>query len=171
MSRITFDDLPDHGRLWVFPASRGLAAAEASTLLAWVDAYLDEWTAHGAPLRSGRELRGGHFLLVGVDEDAEAPSGCSIDALVNRLRELGGTMGVTLIDHASVWYRDGDDAQICRVSRPEFRRLARDGSVGPDTVVFDTTLTRLSQVRAGKLEVPARDTWHARAFFGAASAE
>ena len=31
----------------------------------------------------------GCFLLVGVDEDAEAPSGCSIDALVNRLEALG----------------------------------------------------------------------------------
>ncbi|MCG6989113.1 MAG: hypothetical protein LJF06_13165 [Gemmatimonadetes bacterium] len=170
MPRIAFDDLPDHGRLWVFPASRGLAPAEVSALLAWVDAYLGEWTAHGAPLRSGRELRAEHFLLVGVDEDAEAPSGCSIDALMNQLRDLGGTMGVTLIDHASVWYRDGDDAEIHRVSRPEFRRLARDGSVGPDTVVFDTTLTRLSQVRAGKLEVPARDAWHGRAFFGVAPA-
>jgi hypothetical protein len=171
MPRIAFDDLPDHGRLWVFPASRELAPAESSTLLAWVDAYLDEWAAHGAALRSGRELRAAYFLLVGVDEDVEAPSGCSIDALVSRLRELGGTLGVTLIDHASVWYRDGDDAEIQRVSRPEFRRLVREGSVGPDTVVFDTTLTRLSEVRDGRLEVPARDAWHARAFFGAASAE
>jgi hypothetical protein len=163
MPRIAFDDLPDHGRLWVFPASRELTPTESSALLEAVDAYLDTWAAHGAPLRSGRELRAGHFLLVGVDEDAEAPSGCSIDALVNQLRKLGGTLGVTLLDHASVWYRDGEEVR--RVSRPDFRRLAEDGAVGPDTVVFDTTLTRLAALRGGKLEVAARDGWHGRAFF------
>ena len=163
MPRIDFQDIPDHGRLWVFPASRTLTSAEADALLAEVDAYLAEWAAHGVPLSSGRELRESQFLLVGVDEDVEAPSGCSIDALVNRLRALGQDLGVGLLDHASVWYRrDGD---IRRVSRPEFRQLAVAGQVGPDTTVFDTTLTRISALRAGKLEVAAGVSWHGKAFF------
>ncbi|MCG6955599.1 MAG: hypothetical protein LJF04_06365 [Gemmatimonadetes bacterium] len=163
MPRIDFHDIPDQGRLWVFPASRSLTPSEADALLAEVDAYLAEWAAHGVPLSSGRELRESHFLLVGVDEDVEAPSGCSIDALVNRLRALGQELGVAIIDHASVWYRrDGD---IQRVSRPEFRQLAAAGQVGPDTTVFDTTLTQMSALRDGKLEVPARESWHGRTFF------
>jgi hypothetical protein len=169
MPRIAFEELPEHGRLWVFPVSRALNEGEASTLLAEVDAWLDAWAAHGAPLRSGRELRAGTFLLVGVDEDVETPSGCSIDALVNRLRALGDAMGVRLIDHASVWYRDGEG--IRRVSRGDFRRLAEEGAVGPDTMVFDTTLTRVAQAREAKLEVPARESWHGPAFFRGAVAD
>lgn len=175
MPRIAFDDLPDHGRLWVFPASRELTTDESSELLEAVDAYLDTWAAHGAPLRSGRDLRAGQFLLVGVDEDAEAPSGCSIDALVNQLRALGSGMGVNLLDHASVWYREegegGDAGAVRRVSRPEFRRLAGEGRVGPDTVVFDPTLTRIAALREGRLEIPAREGWHGKAFFREAMAE
>jgi len=167
MSRIDFRELPDHGRLWVFPFSRSLTPSEADALLTEVDGYLAEWAAHGAPLTSGRELRESHFLLVGVDEDVEAPSGCSIDALVNRLRALGQELGVGLIDHASVWYRH--DGEIRTVSRSEFRRLASEGQVGPDTRVFDTTLTRMSVLREGGLEVPARETWHGRAFFNEAA--
>lgn len=163
MPRIDFRNLPDHGRLWVFPFSRGLTASEGDALLTEVDAYLAEWAAHGAPLSSGRELRESHFLLVGVDEDVEAPSGCSIDALVNRLRALGQGIDVDLIDHASVWYRE--EGHIRRVSRPEFRRLAAEGRVDPDTMVFDTTLTRMSALRDGGLEVPAGESWHGRAFF------
>jgi hypothetical protein len=165
MPRIDFRDLPDHGRLWVFPASRALTATDEAALLEEVDAFLEGWAAHGAPLRSGREIRAGWFLLVGVDERAEVPSGCSIDALVNRLRALGESLGVTLIDHASVWYRDGGDVR--RVARPAFRRLVEEGMVGPDIVVFDTTLTRLRALRAGRLELPARESWHERAFFRA----
>jgi len=163
MPRVPFADLPDHGKLWVFPLSRTLNSEEVEACMAVVDAFLDQWAAHGAPLRSGREVRDERFLLVGVDVDAEAPSGCSIDALVNQLRRLGQDLSMSLIDHSPVWYRDGEE--IRTASRSEFRSLATGGAVGPDSRVFDTSLTRVEQARDGSLEKPARESWHGRAFF------
>jgi hypothetical protein len=165
MPRIAFDELPDHGRLWVFPASRDLTDTEARECLGAVDEFLSTWSAHGVPLRSGRELVGKRFLLVGVDVDAEAPSGCSIDALVNRLRALGDAAGLTLIDHAPVWFRDGDTVRM--LPRAEFRALATSGALAPDVPVFDTSLTRMAQAREGALERPASESWHGKAFFRA----
>jgi hypothetical protein len=163
MPRVPFDTLPDHGRLWVFPMSRRLAAEDRDALLREVDAFLDRWAAHGKPLRSGRELVEDRFLLIGVDVDAEAPSGCSIDALVNNLVTIARGRGFTLTDHDPVRYRDGDD--IAEVSRTEFKRLARGGSLAADVRVFDTTLTRVGPLRSGGLERPARESWHGKAFF------
>ncbi len=163
MPRVPFDALPGHGRLWVFPANRTLTDVEARAYLEAVDEFLASWVAHGVPLKSGRELREGRFLLVGVDVDTEAPSGCSIDALVNRLSDFGGELGVTLIDHSPVWFRDG--TEIRTLSRAEFRALAADGGIGPDVSVFDTSLTRVEQAWAGALERPATETWHGQAFF------
>ena len=164
MPQVPFDALPDHGRLWVFPLSRRLEASEVDASLEIVDDFLASWAAHGMPLRSARELRDARFLLVGVDVDAEQPSGCSIDALVNRLRGLGDSIGVTFIDHAPVWYRAVDGVES--VSRAGFKALAEEGVVGPETHVFDTTLTRVDELRRGALERPASGTWHGRAFFG-----
>jgi hypothetical protein len=161
--RVDFERLPDHGRLWVFPATRDLSEDEAAACLRAVDDFLEGWAAHGVPLLSGRELRESRFLLVGVDVDAEAPSGCSIDALVNRLRALGSELGVGLIDHAPVWYRSGGSVRTA--SRAEFKRLAEEGAVGPGARVFDTALTSLRQLREGGLERPATETWHGRAYF------
>jgi hypothetical protein len=163
MPRIDFDQLPDHSRVWVFPASRTLARDEAASLLGEVDAFLAGWAAHGHPLRSGRILVEDQFLLVGVDEDAEAPSGCSIDALVNRLEALAETVGIELVDHAPVWFREG--GAVRRVTRGEFRTLAADGGVSLDTPVFDTSLTRMAVLRGQGLERSARESWHGRAFF------
>jgi hypothetical protein len=165
MPRVSFDELPDHGRLWVFPASRDLSESEAHACLEAVDDFLDSWSAHGAPLRSAREMVDRRFLLVGVDEDAEAPSGCSIDKLVNRLKAMGGDLGVHLVDHAPIWFRDGDE--IRTVPRAEFRALVAAGRVPVDVPVFDTTLTRIAQAREGGLERPASATWHGKAFFRA----
>ena len=168
MPQVPFENLPDHGRLWVFAATRDLSPEESDAFLHAVDEFLDTWSAHGAPLQSGRELREDRFLLVGVDVDAEAPSGCSIDALVNRLRALGSELGVGLLDHAPVWYRSGGEVRT--VSRGDFRRMAADGEVSADVPVFDTTLTSLRQLREGALERPASETWHGRAFFKAPAA-
>lgn len=164
MPRIDFSALPPHGRVWVFPAHRRLEAHEVEALLREVDAFLDGWAAHGAPLRSGRHLVDEQFLVVGVDEDASEPSGCSIDALVNRLESLGETLEVRLVDHAPVWYRSPEG--IRAVSRDVFRAMARGGDVSAETPVIDTTLTRLSVLRDAGLERPARESWHGRAFFG-----
>ena len=76
MPRVPFDELPGHGRLWVFPANRTLTDVEARACLEVVDEFLASWAAHGVPLKSGRELREDRFLLVGVDVDAGTPSGC-----------------------------------------------------------------------------------------------
>lgn len=163
MPRIDFDQLPDRARLWTFGASRPLSAPEEARLLEAVDSFLDEWAAHGVPLRCAREWRHGRFLHVGVDEDAESPSGCSIDAMVRVLKDLERETGVTVVDNAPVWYRG--EGGIERVSRAEFRVRAERGEVGPDTVVFDPTVKRVGALRAGAFERPARDSWHGRAFF------
>jgi hypothetical protein len=161
--RVNFNELPDHSRLWVFPVSRGLTDEETSTCEVVIDDFLAQWMAHGVPLRSAGEIRDQRFVLIGVDVDAEAPSGCSIDALMNNLRSLGDDLSVTFIDHSPVWYRDGEE--IRSVPRREFRALAADGSVSLDTMVFDTSITTVAQERDQRLERPAMETWHGSAFF------
>ena len=163
MPRIPFHQLPDEARLWVFPANRRLGASEEEALLAQVDEFLSGWAAHGDPLEAGMDWREGQFLLVAVDEGTVHPSGCSIDALVNRLKELGRQEDLTLVDHSPVWYR-AEDGIRC-LTRPEFKSLAEEREVDVSTPVFDTSITRMAQLRQGEWERPAGASWHRRAFF------
>lgn len=163
MPRTTFDRLPDTARLWVFSAERQLAPEERETLLHAVDAFLDDWTAHGQPLTCAREVRHDRFVMVGVDEAAAGVSGCSIDALTQRLREMERRLGMALLDNGPVHYHGGGGVQ--RVSRAAFGDLAAAGAVTPDTVVFDNTVATVGAVRTGKWERAARETWHGRSFF------
>ena len=168
MPRIPFERLPDDSRLWVFGAERSLSEPERSELLAEVDRFLDDWRAHGTPLTAARELRDDRFLLVAVDQASVPPSGCSIDALVNVLKELEGRLHVGLVEHGAIYYRERSGA-LRRVDRAAFKRLVEAGDVDGDTPVVDTTLTSVSALRAGELERPARATWHARAFLRGAT--
>lgn len=165
MPRQPFATLPDSARLWVFAASRPLRADERATLLAAVDAFLDQWNAHQVPLDCARELRHDQFLIVGVDEEAAGVSGCSVDSLVRTMKALGQQFGVDLVDHASVFYLDG--GQVRRVPRDAFADAAARGVVTPATTVFDNTILTAGALRAGAWEAPAAHTWHRRAFFEA----
>jgi hypothetical protein len=164
MPRTEFSRLPGDARLWIFGAARALEARERAELLGLVDRFLDGWKAHGAPLTCARDLREDRFLMVAVDQASVPPSGCSIDAMVNELRQLGDRLGVGLVGSGDVFYRAGT-GEVRRASRADFKRLAETGEVDPDTVVFDTTLTRVGRLGEGSWELPARAAWHRRAFF------
>ena len=163
MPLVPFEALPDESRLWVFGIERPLTEADQESFLNAVDLFLETWVAHGLPLTCGRDFRRGRFLLVAVDEATAPPSGCSIDAMVGVLKDQERRLGVRVLDNTPVWFMG--DGEVQRTSRPEFSRLAEQGAVGPDTVVFDNTVTRLKDARVGRWEGPARGSWHQRAFF------
>ncbi len=163
MPRIGFEQLSEHARLWIFAAQRELDDPERARVLEEVDRFIDQWTAHNVPLTAARDWRQGRFLMVGVDEEAAGLSGCSIDALVRRMKVVQEELGVELVDNAPVLFKNG--GTIERVSRERFAELAETGAVSLDTPVFNNTLTRVGDLRAGCWEVRAEDSWHSHEFF------
>ena len=163
MPRVNFDQLPDDARLWIFPAARCLSEAEQAQLLMVVDRFIDQWGAHDVPLTAARELRYDRFLFVAVDQRKAGPSGCSIDALFRQTKALEQKIGIELVNHAPVVFRQG--LTIDRVPRDQFAELAAAGKVGLETTVFDNTLTCVGDIRAGRWETRLANSWHARAFF------
>ena len=163
MPRVEFEQLPSDARVWILSTERALTQDEQARLLQEVDAFLAQWGAHDMPLTAGRDVRYDRFLFVAVDQRQVGPSGCSVDALVRQMKALQHEIGVELVNHAPVLFRRGD--QIARVARDEFQALATQGEVGPETTVFDNTLTSLGDVRDGRWETSAAQSWHGRAFF------
>lgn len=163
MPRTEFEALPDESRIWIFTSDPALDEQVGTELLRQVDRFLDAWNAHGHPLAGARRWVEDRFLFVGVDERTAPPSGCSIDALHRVLKDFESEHGVRLTDHIDVYYR-GAAGAVARSSRTDFGRLAREGVVDLDTVVFDSTITRKSEIESG-FEVPAGAAWHRRAFW------
>jgi hypothetical protein len=160
MPRVLFDSLPDDARVWVFGAASELGEQARDRLLDAVDEYLAGWHAHGEPLVCARDWRDDRFLAVGVDQSTAGASGCSIDGLFRTLARLEPELGTKLLGGGRIYYRDAT-GRVVTTTRPEFATLARNGGVGPETPVFDTSLTSASAWRDA-FERPARDTWHAQ---------
>jgi hypothetical protein len=145
MSLVPFESLPDSARIWVFASDIPLVGATAARLLAEVDRFLQQWKAHGMPLRAARDWREDRFLTVGVDPTAEQASGCSIDGLFRALQEMERAIGCRLVGAGRVFFRD--NGSIAVASREEFENLVERGSVSGATRVFDLSLTSLAAWR------------------------
>jgi hypothetical protein len=77
------------------------------------------------------------------------------------LTALESELGIRLTDSAPIWFRDDRD-RIRSVTRDEFRRMAAEGTVGPETRVFDLSVTDIGAARAGRLERTVSESWHSR---------
>ena len=153
MPRIDLNQLDDDARIWIFGISPALDAAQSANLLQQLDKLLGAWTAHSEPVTSARELRDGTFLIIAVDKDSET-SGCSIDRMFGLLRQFEHDYGVAMLDPNRIFVR-GADGSVHAVTRAEFK-----DSGDPHTVVFDTLAERLGEVRSGRWERKAEESWH-----------
>jgi hypothetical protein len=150
--RVTIDQLSNDAHIWIFGISPALDEAQSATLLGQVDAFLDNWAAHGVPIKGARELREGSFLIIAADEQREK-SGCSIDRMFGTLKSLERELNVQILDSTRVFLRE--HGSVRAVARREFRTAAT-----PDTPVFDVTAEKLGEVRTGAWERRAADSWH-----------
>ena len=150
--RVNIDQLSNEAYVWIFGISPALDAQQSDALLRHVNAFLDNWAAHGTPIVGAAEVREGSFLVVAADEHREK-SGCSIDRMFGTLKQLERDLGVAILDANRIFFRDGEG--IRAVGRGEFRNAANG-----ETPVFDVTVERLGDVRAGVWEKPASQSWH-----------
>ena len=152
--RVNIDQLSNDAHIWIFGISPSLDAEQSATLLRQVDAFLDNWAAHGVPITGARDLREGSFLIIAADENREK-SGCSIDRMFGTLKSLERELNVQILDSTRVFLRDAGNVRA--VPRNRFR-----DSADADTPVFDVTAEKLGDVRTGAWERRAGDSWHAR---------
>ncbi|HYH08188.1 MAG TPA: hypothetical protein VEK11_14125 [Thermoanaerobaculia bacterium] len=150
--RVPIDQLSNDAHIWIFGISPALDAERSRVLLSEVNAFLDDWAAHGVPIEGAAEVREGSFLIVAADDRREK-SGCSIDRMFGTLRRLEQQFGVQILDSNRVFLRDGEAVRA--VGRADFRNAAT-----AETRVFDVTAERLGEVRQGAWEKPAADSWH-----------
>jgi hypothetical protein len=160
-----FDMLPDSARVWVYGSEPALNDEQTKEMLGEVDRFLHGWKAHGVPLHSGRNWADDRFLTIGVDQEREGASGCSIDGLFRTLKGLESSIGGQLVTSGLVYFR-ARDGEIRAVPRDEFTRLGEEGEIDAHTEVFDLSVTSLAEWKS-RFRSRAADSWHNSLLSGA----
>ena len=156
---VTFDSLPETARVWIYQADRTFTEEEMTALRGEIEQFLQQWTAHGADLKAGYATPYNRFIVIGLDQQQAAASGCSIDASVHFIQSLEAKYGVTLLDRMNVSYKQGE--YIAYKPLNEFRKMAKSKAVSPKTIVFNNLVNNEYEQ---DWEVPASESWHNRFF-------
>ncbi|QIP11485.1 hypothetical protein G8759_01965 [Spirosoma aureum] len=163
---VDFDKLPDHARVWVYQANRPLSDGEVRVIGETLKPALSQWAAHGQPLLASALVIENRFVVVGVDEGYNLPSGCSIDASVRTLQDIGRQLSdnsgsVDFFDRsAAVQNADGS---VAVYPLPAIKSAVTDGLLNPNTTVFNTLVKTKAEFLA-EWHVRAADSWLKRYF-------
>jgi hypothetical protein len=158
---IDFDQLPDQARVWVYQANRPLITDEVKTIEEALKPALNQWAAHGQPLLASMQVIDNRFVIVGVDEGYNLPSGCSIDASVRSLREIGQQLNVDFFDRsAAIRLADGT---VSTFALPGLKTAVTEGIITPDSTVLNTLVAKKSEFLTG-WHIRASDSWLKRYF-------
>lgn len=122
-------------RVIIYPASRTFTPKESMVITEELYDFLSTWAAHGKPLSSSFKIEKNQFVIVCVDEEIEAASGCSIDALGQVMREIDAEYQLGLFDRMKASFVENGEVKTLKLQ--DFRKGLREGEIGTDIEVFD----------------------------------
>ena len=158
---VTFDQIADSARVWIYQSNRILSEAEIAHIEKEAQAFLNEWTAHGATLHASARVLHKQFLAIALDEGINQASGCSIDSSVAFVKQLEQTFGNSFFDRTQVAFLLEGEVNITSLS--EVKEKIKGGSIGEDTLTFNNLITSKQDLEAQWI-TPVKETWLKRYF-------
>ena len=156
---VDFETLPEESRVWIYQANRSFTDNELEEIKAKLDAFIEQWTAHGSNLQSGYKIEYKRFIIIALNQNLNKATGCSIDASVHFIQGLEKQYDVDLMDKMNVSYKQGEF--VAHKSLIDFRKMAKEKAVSKNTIVFNNLVTNIAEFKEN-WEVPAHESWHGR---------
>lgn len=156
---VDFNTLPEESRIWIYQANRSFSEEEIAEIQSKLDVFIDNWTAHGSDLQSGYIIKYKRFIVIGLNQNLNKATGCSIDASVRFIQQLETEYDVDLMDKMNVSYKQGDF--IAYKTLTDFKQMAKDKAISKNTIVFNNLVTSIAEFNEN-WEVPASESWHSR---------
>lgn len=122
-------------RVIIFPASRPFSPKESKIITEKLYDFLATWAAHGKPLSSSFKIERNQFIVICVDEEKEAASGCSIDALGTVMREMDSEFELGLFDRMKASFIENGETKTMKLQ--DFRKGLKEKTISTDIEVFD----------------------------------
>ena len=158
---VPFESLPDDSKIWIYQSNRKFSDIEIQEIEEELKIFLDNWTAHGQHLEASFVTRYNRFIIIAVNQEIQAATGCSIDASVQLIQIFEQKYNVDLLDKMNVTYKMGEHVAFKPLI--EFKKLAKEKAVSGNTIVFNNLLNTVGEWK-DFWEVPAGESWHNRFF-------
>lgn len=130
---ISFEQIPQSARIWIYQANRTLSDNEVSVIETTLEPAVTKWAAHGTALLASVKVLLNRFVIIALDESQYEASGCSIDASSRWFKELGTQLNVDFFDRSQA-YMDGNEIKTFSIFQP--KKAIESGLISAETIVF-----------------------------------
>ena len=158
---VPFESLPPESRIWIYQSNRKFSDDEFAAIETDLKAFVDSWAAHGTGLEASYQLKYNRFIILAVNTEVQAATGCSIDSSVQFIQDLEKKYEVDLLDKMNVTFKLGE--HIAHKPLIEFKKMAKEKAVSGNTIVFNNLVNTIEEWN-DSWEVPAAESWHSRFF-------
>lgn len=158
---IPFEELPQESRIWIYQSSRKFSDDEVATIEKDIIEFLTNWNAHGTSLEASFVIKYNRFIILAINPEVQAATGCSIDSSVEFIQKLEQQYSVDLLDKMNVAFKQGE--YVTYKTLLDFKKLAKEKSVSENTIVFNNLVNTIEEFNEG-WEIPASESWHSRFF-------
>lgn len=148
--------LSDTARVWIYPADRVIKDDEVAAISQQIDAFLEEWSTHGTPMKTYGNVFHSRFICIFNEESLTAASGCSIDSSVRFVRSLGEQYGIDFFNRTIQYYMD-DAEQIHAIALDQLSDAYAAGHIQDATLFFDNLVATKGDFKSSWLR-PLKDS-------------
>jgi len=148
-------NLSDDSRIWIFQSERKFSSEEKQNITSKLKNFIADWNAHGADLLADFDLPYDQFIVVGVDENQAAASGCSIDKLTKIIRELDAEYQFNFLNRMLIAFEEQNSIKIEKL--PTFKSNVKEG-IYNNIRVFNNGVSNLADFKSSWI-LPIQQSW------------
>lgn len=158
---VEFNKISSQSPIWIFQANKTVDISFIKKIENDTINFLNSWTSHNIEIKSSFKIIHNLFLIISVESNFSSPSGCSIDKLVNFVKEINKLYNIDFLDRLNISYRYENIIKV--VNTAEFKKLILDGLISTDTIVFNNTIRKKDELNKN-WETKALNSWHKKYF-------
>ena len=154
---VSFNLLPPNAKVWIYQSDRNLSNIDIELIEKEVKLFLNNWSSHNKEIESSFEIRYNRFIIIGLNENINSASGCSIDKSLNFIKDLQSLLKVNFLNRLDVAYKTGND--INSISLSEFQTMIREKKLSKDSIVYNNMISS-KQSYINNWETTIENSWH-----------
>ena len=153
---VDFKSLSKESRVWIFQSIKSIDNQTIEKIKSKLQLFLEDWKSHQMNFKSSFEIRNNTFIIIAADE-SNLVSGCSIDSLVNFIKELESLFDLQLMDKLHVKYIFNDEIQTKHLN--DFKILCQSLEKNQELIVFNNLVKNIFELNHN-WNVDIRESWH-----------
>ncbi len=153
---VPFEQLPDDSRIWIFQSDKELTEKNIESITPLLMYFINDWTAHQQTLKASFTFLHNYFIVIAVDENMTAASGCSIDKVYHVIRACGQLTGCDFFNRLRIAAMENNSITTYSVNQILEKEESNPNNM--TTLVFNNIIETKAAMEKDWL-VPIKKSW------------